>query len=57
VKGSVRIEPLGPQHDRKAFACSVEALDRYFRELVAQDVKRRVSNCFVAVEREGEIVG
>ena len=56
MKGSIQIEPLGPQHDRKAFACDVEALDRYFRELVTQDAMRRVSNCFVAVG-QGEIVG
>ena len=57
MTGSIRIEPLGAQHDRKAFACGVEALDRYFREFVTQDVKRRVSNCFVAVGQGGEIVG
>nr|WP_299501540.1 GNAT family N-acetyltransferase [uncultured Rhizobium sp.] len=57
MTAAVRIEPLGSQHDRKAFACGVEALDRYFRELVTQDVKRRVSNCFVAVGQNGEIVG
>jgi ribosomal protein S18 acetylase RimI-like enzyme len=56
VKDSIRIEPLGAQHDRKTFACGVEALDRYFREFVTQDVKRRVSNCFVAVG-QGEVVG
>jgi ribosomal protein S18 acetylase RimI-like enzyme len=35
----------------------VEPLDRYFRELVTQDVKRRVSNCFVALDTAGVFAG
>ena len=57
MTAALRIEPLGSQHDRKAFACGVEALDRHFHELVTQDIKRRVSNCFVAVGQGDEIVG
>lgn len=52
------IEPLGGSHDRNAFSCGVLALDRYIREQASQDVKRRVGNCFVAVDREvGAIAG
>lgn len=54
---SVEIEPLGPRHDRKSFDCGVAALDRYFKELAPQGVKRRVSHCFVACAEGGEIVG
>ena len=35
-------------HDRGGFTCGVEALDRYFREQVSQDVKRRATACYVA---------
>lgn len=45
------IEPLGPAHDRKAFKCGVEPLDRYLANQATQDIRRRVSACFVAVER------
>jgi ribosomal protein S18 acetylase RimI-like enzyme len=45
-----RIEPLCDSHDRTAFACGVPALDRYLREQVSQDIRRRLANCFVAVE-------
>lgn len=45
-----RMEPLGESHDRGAFSCGQPALDRYFREQATQDIRRRVSNCFVAVE-------
>jgi GNAT superfamily N-acetyltransferase len=52
------VEPLGPKHDRSAFTCGVEALDRYFRSQVGQDVRRRVTTCFVASEvASGETAG
>ena len=44
------IELLGLRHKREAFACGVEPLDRYFREQVGQDVRRRVAACHVARE-------
>jgi ribosomal protein S18 acetylase RimI-like enzyme len=43
-------------HDRSEFACGSEALDRYFKTQVTQDTRRRVTNCFVAVEAATEIV-
>ena len=44
------VEPLAPAHDRKAFQCGVDALDRYFWQQAGQDVRRRVSACFVLKE-------
>ena len=44
------IDVLGPDHDRTGFASGVEALDRYFREQVTQDVRRRATACYVAVD-------
>lgn len=49
--------PLNPAHDRAGFCCGVAALDRYFRELVTQDVRRRISNCFVALDPAGKVAG
>ena len=46
------IEVLGPDHDRTSFSSGVEALDRYFREQVTQDVRRRTTACYVALDRE-----
>jgi ribosomal protein S18 acetylase RimI-like enzyme len=57
VADALRIEALGAQHDRKGFACGVPALDRYLQEQATQDIKRRVSNCFVGVGPRGEIAG
>lgn len=47
---SSRIEPLGENHDRSAFASGMEPLDRYLRNQAGQDTRRRVSSCFVLVE-------
>lgn len=45
-----RVEVLGPEHAREDFSCGVEALDHYLARQVGQDVRRRVSACYVAVE-------
>lgn len=47
-----RLEQLGRDHERTGFCCGEDALDRYFRTQVTQDVRRRVANCFVAVAQE-----
>ena len=51
---SFRVEPLittgDDAHERSAFRCGEEALDRYFQTQATQDIRRRVANCFVAVE-------
>ncbi|MGA2130735.1 MAG: GNAT family N-acetyltransferase [Bryobacteraceae bacterium] len=45
-----RLEPLAPGHDRKPFHCGEEALDHYLQTQATQDIRRRIANCFVAVE-------
>lgn len=45
-----RLEVLRAEHDRKAFSCGVEPLDRYFREQATQDIRRRISACYVAID-------
>lgn len=53
-----RIEALTPHHDRSAFDCGAEPLNRYFRQQVTQDARRRVTACFVAVEQgRGGVAG
>jgi ribosomal protein S18 acetylase RimI-like enzyme len=45
-------EVLGSQHSRENFHCGSEPLDRYLREQAKQDVRRRVTACYVAVDVE-----
>jgi len=42
------VERLAPSHDRAEFVCGVDALDRYLRYQAGQDVRRRITACFVA---------
>lgn len=51
------IEPLA-QQDRSGFHSGVEPLDRYFHKQVGQDIRRRLTACFIAQESEtGYIAG
>jgi hypothetical protein len=50
---SFRIELLGDAHDRALFRCGDTVLGRYFQTQATQDIRRRVVNCFVAVEEAG----
>jgi predicted GNAT family N-acyltransferase len=54
---SFLIEPLASHHDRAAFSCGVEALDRYLRTQAGQDRRRGAASCFVALSKQGEIAG
>lgn len=52
------IEILGDQHARDTFSCGIESLGRYFRERVTQDIRRRVTACYVALEtKTGRVAG
>lgn len=45
-----RYESLSDAHDRTSFRCGEKVLDRYFQVQATQDIRRRIANCFVAVE-------
>ncbi|MEK6346483.1 MAG: GNAT family N-acetyltransferase [Burkholderia sp.] len=44
------VAALDAGHDRTGFECGTPALDRYLRETVTQDVRRRVAACFVMLD-------
>lgn len=51
-----RVTRLDAGHERAAFDCGVPALDRYLREQVNQDVRRRITACFVALAEESRVI-
>jgi GNAT superfamily N-acetyltransferase len=53
----LRVMPLDGDHERASFSSDSEPLDRYFRQQVTQDTRRRVAACFVAVTDEQRIAG
>ncbi|MDP2786668.1 MAG: GNAT family N-acetyltransferase [Pseudomonadota bacterium] len=48
-----RVLPLEAAHDRTLFNSDSEPLDGYFRHQVTQDIRRRVTACFVALTPVG----
>ena len=45
-----RLEALESTHDRSTFTSGEAQLDLYFKTQVTQDIRRRIANCFVAVD-------
>jgi GNAT superfamily N-acetyltransferase len=54
---NVRIEILGPQHDRSTFASGSEPLDRYFRTQAGQEARKNIAAPFVLVLADGSVGG
>jgi GNAT superfamily N-acetyltransferase len=51
-------EPLGDQHNRAAFSCGVDALDRYFQgDPIRQDISRKTANAFVLTTDGKSVAG
>jgi hypothetical protein len=50
-----RIEPLDERHNRAAFSCGVEALDRYLQKQAGQDVSKHVAAAFI-ITPDGETI-
>jgi GNAT superfamily N-acetyltransferase len=56
-EGSLRVEALGPHHDRNSFVSGIEPLDRYFRSQAGQDARKNMAAPFVLVLPDGAIGG
>lgn len=54
--GQLVVAVLGSLHDRSRFDCGTPALDRYLREVVTQDVRRRLAACFAMLD-DNVVVG
>lgn len=56
--GAFRLETLGANHAREYFACGIDTLDQYLVRQATQDIRRRASACYVAVETgSGKVAG
>lgn len=51
-----RIETLSSAHDRAKFGSGSEPLDAYLQHHVSQDIRRRLTACFVAIDTASENV-
>lgn len=51
------LERLQTSHDRSGFQSGSAPLDSYFKQQVTQDMRRRITACYVAVDSEQRIAG
>jgi len=56
-KAPYALSPLKAAHDRSLFRSGAEQLDHYLRTQVAQDIRRRIAACFVALGEKDRIIG
>ena len=56
-EGSLRVEALGPHHNRSSFDSGVEALDRYLRTQAGQEARKNIAAPFVLVLPDGAVGG
>jgi ribosomal protein S18 acetylase RimI-like enzyme len=52
-----RVVPIDHTYDRSTFKSGSKPLDAYFKERVTQDIRRRITACFVALSGDGRIAG
>jgi GNAT superfamily N-acetyltransferase len=57
MKAKFQVAPLDAAVDRAGFVCGAPALDRYFEQQVMQDMRRRITSCFVALDGDGAVAG
>jgi len=57
AEDALRVEALGPQHDRAGFESGVEPLDRYFHVQAGQDARKNMAAPFVLVLPDGATGG
>ncbi len=53
----LRVEVLGPQHDRVVFESGAEPLDRYLKVQAGQDARKNMAAPFVLVLPDGVVAG
>jgi len=56
-KANFRVVPLGKDHDRTTFSSGSDPLDHYFQQQATQEIRRRVTACFVALTSDQIIAG
>lgn len=49
-------EPLNSKHKKSNFSCGKEILDNYIQKQANQDIKRKLSVCFVIKETETDLI-
>jgi ribosomal protein S18 acetylase RimI-like enzyme len=56
VSAGFVIAQLTAAHDRQAFSCGADPLDRYLQTQATQDIRRHLANCFIASPVRSSVV-
>jgi predicted GNAT family N-acyltransferase len=56
MSASYVFEPLDQRHDRAAFGCGVEPLDRYLKQQAGQDMRKKVAVAYVLCETNSSTI-
>ena len=54
---SLKLLILEKSHNRKAFDCGKELLNNYLKQQAKQDVKKKLSVCFVLIDKSNDVKG
>lgn len=57
IEGKPLVTELGRHHKRELFTCGVRELDQYLKRFALQDVRRRITRVFVALQDERDRIG
>lgn len=49
-------EPINSAHKKNDFSCGKEMLDNYIHKQANQDVKRKISACFVIIDKSNNLI-
>ncbi|OOF79677.1 GNAT family N-acetyltransferase [Rodentibacter ratti] len=52
-----KIVPFSKEFERNKFESESELLNHYLQKQVSQDIKRRVTSCFLAIDSEQKVMG
>ncbi len=52
-----RVVTFNPTFDRSTFNCGTQALDDYFKNQLSQDIRRRITACFIALSNDRRVAG
>ncbi|WKN45790.1 GNAT family N-acetyltransferase [Tunicatimonas pelagia] len=53
----MNISILDKSHNRRSFNCEEQSLTDYIQKQVSQDIKKRLAICFVATDKDSNVIG
>jgi predicted N-acetyltransferase YhbS len=53
----IEIVPLNNKHIRSTFSCGRESLDHYIEKQVRQDIRKKLTTCFVLPDDQNRVAG